>query len=129
MHKAQIEQFAPLITTICQELQHGYARERILVAVMHAMESRGTSPSYDYDWCTEPAFVRIVRLSSGYSAGQAAELPKRVPWWVKDGGKVAERKWLDDYSDGAADRDVGYDDDSPLPEYLPIPGAHETSNN
>ena len=131
MNPARISIFAPLISAVCHELPPGYSRERILFALVEALWAldRNWNPSTDYAWCQYPPFLRVARLSDGYLARQAIELPKRVPWWIADKGKAAAKLWLDEYARGADERDVSYDDDHPLPEYFPIPGPHEARND
>ena len=109
----------PIIRAVCQEPLTRYSRERVLVAILAALEAGGCP---DQNWCDEPQFLRVWILSDGYMAGQAAFLPKAPPWWIKDRGREAVAKWLADYALGAADRDEHYDPDRPSPEYLPVPG-------
>lgn len=114
---------APIIRAVCQELPHGYARERILYSILTALEKGGPG---DHGWCMDPPFQRVWILSNGYMAGQASHFPKRPPWWVKDQGPAAVSAWLREYALGALDRDLNYDQEKPVPAYLPVPDIEES---
>lgn len=120
MGHSDTSRIRPVVKAICQELDHGNLREKLLVAVLE-----GESDNSALDELDEFAPFRRVRvLSDGFRAG-AAGAPCKPPWWVVDAGKDAD--WRVEHAKGARDRTNHYDPSDQMSDYIyePLPGQNE----
>ncbi len=122
MGHSDTSRIRPIVKAICQELDHGNLREKLLVAVLEGNTDNSALDELD-DFAP---FRRVRVLSDGFRAG-AAGAPCKPPWWVVDRGATPEAEWRKDHAKGARERDNHYDPTDQMADYIyeAVPGPTE----